>query len=90
MKFELYRDGNLYMTIETTGGDIDLAILPKSVIKNSALSPKSFEELFYKCARETATYTEAYEKAEQTHEEYFGCRRYSSYDSFRFQKDKRR
>lgn len=83
MKYELLRDGILYMTIETIGGDLDLAILPKSVIKDSALSPKSFEELFYKCTRESSTYVEAYEKAEKIHEEYFTKRRYSSYDSFR-------
>jgi hypothetical protein len=83
MKFELYRDGALYMTIETTGGDMDLTLLPKSVVRGSALSPKSFEELFYKCTRESTNYVGAYEKAEQLHEEYFGCRRYSSYDSFR-------
>jgi hypothetical protein len=89
MKFELFRDGSLWMTIETMGGDVDLAILPKSVIKGSSLSSESFEELFFKCMKETHSNVQAYEKAEEIHEEYFSTRRYSSYDSFRTQKNKR-
>ncbi|HZI23804.1 MAG TPA: hypothetical protein VFD46_01940 [Chryseolinea sp.] len=89
MKFELFRDGKLYMTIETIGGETDLTILPKSVIKNSALSPQSFEDLFFKCMNEAETNVEAYEKAEQIHEQFFDTRRYSSYDSFRTQKNKK-
>jgi hypothetical protein len=84
MKLELYRNGELYMVIEAVGQDIgDFTIIPKSIIQGSSLSHSSFEELFFKCTRETKTYVEAYEKAEQIHEEYFDKRRYASYDSFR-------
>lgn len=84
MKLELFRDGNLYMSIEAVGDDVEFAILPKSIVNESELSPKSFKELYFKCIRESnTTYVDAYEKAEQIHEQYFSKRKYSSWDSFR-------
>ena len=47
------------------------------------LSPRGFEERFHKNCKECKTYTEAYEKTESEYEEYFGKKRYASYDSFR-------
>jgi hypothetical protein len=83
MKIELFRGGKLYMTIEATGdmASDDLVILPKSITEGSCLSKQSFEELFYRCVKESHTYREAYEKAEEIHEHYFGRRRYTG-DSF--------
>lgn len=85
MKLELFRDGQLYLTIEAIGpgmGD-DFEIIPKRLVKDSSLSAQSFKELFYSCMKESKTYVEAYEKAEEIHEKYFDKRRYSSYNSFR-------
>ena len=47
------------------------------------LSPRGFEERFHKNCKECKTYVEAYEKTENEYEEYFGKKRYASYDSFR-------
>jgi len=89
MKLELYRDGELYMSIESTSGDVDFTILPKSIVLNSSLSPKSFDDLFLKCTKDMGTYVEAYNKAEQIHQDFFGVKKYSDYDSFRISKSNR-
>jgi len=84
MKLELFKDGQLYMTIEAVGdiGD-DFEIIPKRLMKDSSLSDKTFKELYYKFAKDASSYPEAYEQAEQVHEKYFEKRRYSGYESFR-------
>lgn len=50
---------------------------------------ETFIEIFFEiCKRYNfRTYRDAYERAELQHELMFGCRRYSSYDSFRVIKD---
>ena len=83
MRLELFRDGELYMSIESTDGELDFAILPKQVAKNSSLSSRSFEELYFDCFKHTESKTQAYQMAEKIHSEYFGSAKYSDYDSFR-------
>ena len=61
---------------------IDLKIL-------ALLSPKGFDERFWKHAKESKTYLEAYEKTEMEHEKHFRKRRYSDYNSFRNCRDRR-
>ena len=61
---------------------IDLEIL-------ALLSPNGFDERFWKYAKETKTYLEAYEKTEMEHEKHFWKRRYSDYNSFRNCRDRR-
>ena len=61
---------------------IDLKIL-------ALLSPNGFDERFWKYAKETKTYVEAYEKTEIEHAEHFGKRKYSDYNSFRNCRDRR-
>jgi len=46
-------------------------------------SMEGFTELFYEKTKHYKTYEEAYEAAEQMHEQLFQSRRYSSYSSFR-------
>jgi hypothetical protein len=84
MKLELFQDGKLVVSIEPVGDVVsgDFTILPKSILTGGSLSSKTFEELFFKCIKETSTYIEAYEKAEGIHEQYFERRRYSCYESF--------
>jgi hypothetical protein len=84
MKIELLRDGKLFMTVDYVGPGSadDLVILPKSLVKDSSLSQESFENLFHECVKGSKTYSEAYEKAEAIHEQYFDKRRYASYESF--------
>lgn len=84
MKLEIFKDGKLYMTIEAVGGETeDFVAIPKKLVRHSMLSPQSFEDLFMKYVKTSPTYVEAYEKAEEVHEQYFDCRRYANYNSFR-------
>ena len=53
------------------------------------LSPNGFDKRFWKYAKESKTYTEAYEKTEIEHEKHFGKRKYSYYNSYRNSRDKR-
>jgi hypothetical protein len=84
MRLELFQDGKLIVSIEPVGDVVtgDFTILPKSILTGGSLSAKTFSDLFYKCIKETSTYLEAYEKAEEIHEQYFDRRRYSCYESF--------
>ena len=52
-------------------------------------TPKGFDERFWKHAKESKTYIEAYEKTEMEHEKHSGKRRYSDYNSFRNCRDRR-
>tara|TARA_R100000655_G_scaffold62757_1_gene101230 strand:+ start:413 stop:634 length:222 start_codon:yes stop_codon:yes gene_type:complete len=61
---------------------IDLEIL-------ALLSPNGFDDRFWKYAKETKTYLEAYERTEIEHEKHFGKRKYADYNSYRNCRDKR-
>ena len=77
------------MSIEAVGEDVDFAILPKSIVKDSSLSPKGFEELVFKCYKDESSHEKAYYKAEEIHVEYFGSKKYASFESFRVSKNQR-
>ena len=49
-----------------------------------------FEQVFFSEASTSSTYMEAYERVEVWHEETFGKRKYSDYNSFRNVKTQRR
>jgi hypothetical protein len=61
---------------------IDLKIL-------ALLSPNGFDERFWKYAKDSKTYMEAYEKTEIEHEKHFGKRKYSDYNSYTTSRNKR-
>ena len=61
---------------------IDLKIL-------ALLSPNGFDERFWKYAKETKTYMEAYEKTEKEYEKHFGKRKYADYNSYTTSRNKR-
>lgn len=84
MKLELFQDGKLVVSIEPVGNIAsgDFTILPKSILNGAKLSSDSFEELFFEKVKSTNTYMEAYNQAEEIHEEYFGRRRWSCYENF--------
>lgn len=84
MKLELFQDGKLVVSIEPVGNIAsgDFTILPKSILTGVKLSPESFEDLFIKQINNTNSRMEAYHKAEEIHQEYFGVRRWSCYESF--------
>lgn len=86
MRFEIYQDGKLKWTVESTDKTVvanDIIILPKSLANNCSLSTESFDELFFNELKTSSTHIEAYEKAENVHYEYFEKRKYSSYESFK-------
>jgi len=49
----------------------------------------SFNEIFEKEIKKGKKYSQAYEDAEHYHEEKYGQRRYSSYNSFRISRQKK-
>ncbi len=53
------------------------------------LTPNGFDDRFWKYAKETKTYVEAYEKTEIEHEKHFGKRKYSDYNSYTTSRNKR-
>jgi len=89
---QIYENGKLKWTIEAIGAGIspnDITIIPTSIAKGCTLSAASFDEVFMEKLRESKTHIEAYEKAEQLHESYFGKRKYSDHDSFKVSKSNR-
>lgn len=91
MKIELYQDGQLKWTIEAVGSvsDGDITILPKSLAKGCSLSADTFDEIFYAQLSVSKNNSEAYEKAEQLHVQYFEKRRYADYNSYKSTKSQR-
>tara|TARA_R100000789_G_scaffold100360_1_gene110060 strand:- start:118 stop:330 length:213 start_codon:yes stop_codon:yes gene_type:complete len=53
------------------------------------LTPNGFDDRFWKYAKETKTYVEAYEKTEIEYEKHFGKRKYSDYNSYTTSRNKR-
>lgn len=91
MKQEIYQDGKLKVTLQSTDGtSCDIVTMPKIIIKNCSMSAEGFDELFFQFLKGNVTHTQAYESAEEVHEKYFERRRYSDYDSFRKAKAQRR
>ena len=79
-----------YTFVSTDGSKCDIVTVSKDVLKNATLTAHGFEEVFFSEARTSSTYTEAYEKVEIWHEELFGKRKYSDYNSFRNTKTQRK
>jgi hypothetical protein len=90
MKREIYQDGQLKYTLQSTDGTCDIVTMPKVLVKNCSMTADGFEELFFCFLKGNVTHTKAYEQAEEVHEQYFGKTRYSDYNSFRNAKDQRR
>lgn len=92
MKIELYQDGKLKWTIEAVGVGVDegdITVLPKSLAKGCSLSADTFDEIFYSQVAVSKNNSEAYDKAEQIHLQYFEKRRYSDYNSYKSNKSQR-
>ena len=79
-----------YTFVSTDGGKCDIVTVSKDVLKNATLTADGFEQVFFTQASTSSTYMEAYEKVEMWHEETFGRRKYSDYNSFRNAKTQRR
>ena len=75
-----------YTFVSTDGSKCDIVEVSG---KHLTMTADGFEELFFNAARTSSTYMEAYEKVEVWHEETFGKRKYSEYNSFRNAKTQR-
>jgi hypothetical protein len=91
MKFEIFNNGQLKWTIEAVGNfsPDDVMILPKSITKGASISAEGFDEIFYACMSGASSNSEAYEKAEELHVQYFEKRKYSDYNSFKSSRSNR-
>ncbi len=54
-----------------------------SIVTSAKVSTHKFIEIYYDYFTETKDAKKAYEKAENLHEQIFGSRRYSSYETFK-------
>lgn len=91
MMLELFQDGKLVVRIEPIGNVVsgDFTFLPQSLAKGCQLNAESFDDLFHNCLKVEKLHTKAYDKAEEIHEQWFGERKYSDYESFRVSKSQR-
>jgi hypothetical protein len=78
-----------YTYVYTDGSKGEIVTISRNLLTDSTMTAAGFEEVFFDETRTSITYIEAYEKAETFHEEVFGKRRYSDYDSFRKAKDQK-
>lgn len=82
MKLELYRDGKLEWTFETTDGANDIVALPRVIANECSMSFTAFENIFTSYIGTSKTNLEAYHRAEEKHIEILGRKKYSDYLSF--------
>lgn len=83
MKQEIYQDGKLRMTIESTDGACDIITMPKVLVKNCSMSAEGFDDLVMSFYKNNVSHTEAYRMAESVHEHYFGRPRYTDHGSYK-------
>lgn len=81
MKQEIHN--GRWVVESTDGKSCDIVVMPKFLAENVTMTTRGFDELFFHFLEPTMTHTDAYEKAEQVHEQYFHTRKYSSYESFK-------
>jgi len=78
-----------YTYIYTDGSKENVATISRDLLTNSTMTAAGFEEVFFSEMGTSTTYMEAYEKVEIFHEQVFGKRKYSDYNSFRNVKTQR-
>lgn len=72
-----------YTFVSTDGSKCDIVTISKDLLKNASMSAEGFDDLVMNFRRENVTYSEAYYKAEEVHEHYFGHTRYSDHISYK-------
>jgi hypothetical protein len=85
---KVFENENIKWTITDVGSSSDIVILPKSIAEECNMTYDGFSRIYYANVSGSNTNTEAYEKAEKVHIQYFGKRKYSDYDSFRNVRDR--
>ena len=72
-----------YTFVSTDGSKCDLVTVSKDLLKNANMSAESFDDLVISFRKENVSLTDAYYKAEEVHEFYFGKPRYSDHGSYK-------
>lgn len=72
-----------YTYVSTDGSKCDIVTVSKDLLRNCTMSAEVFDDLVINFSKENITLTEAYFKAEQVHEFYFGKQRYSDHVSYK-------
>lgn len=67
----------------------DLVILPKSIAVGCSMNAEAFDKIFWANLTASDNNREAYEKAEQLHQQYFDHRKYSDYETYKSSKSHR-
>jgi hypothetical protein len=72
-----------YTYISTDGSKCDIVTVSKDLLKNCTMRADVFDDLVINFSKENISLTEAYHKAEEVHEHYFGKPRYTDHGSYR-------
>jgi ABC-type xylose transport system substrate-binding protein len=72
-----------YTFISTDGSKCDIVTVSKDLLKNATMSAEVFDDLVISFTKENISMTEAYYKAEEVHEEYFGRPRYTDHGVYK-------
>lgn len=72
-----------YTFISTDGSKCDIVTISKDLLKNATMSAESFDDLVMRFRKEDVSLTDAYHRAEEIHEHYFGKPRYSDHGSYK-------
>jgi hypothetical protein len=72
-----------YTFISTDGSKCDIVTVSKDLLKNASMSADGFDDLVMTFRKENMSITDAYYKAEEVHEHYFGKPRYSDHGVYK-------
>jgi hypothetical protein len=72
-----------YTYTSTDGSKCEIVTISKDLLKNCTMSADAFDELVFTFRKDNVSMTEAYYKAEEVHEHYFGRPRYTDHGSYK-------
>jgi hypothetical protein len=72
-----------YTFISSDGSKCEIVTISKDLLKNCTMSADAFDELVFTFRKDNVSMTEAYYKAEEVHEHYFGRPRYTDHGSYK-------
>lgn len=72
-----------YTFVSTDGSKCDIVCISKDLLINASMSAEKFDDLVMNFHKENLSMTEAYYRAEEVHEHYFGKARYTDHGSYK-------
>lgn len=72
-----------YTFVSTDGSKCDIVTISKDLLVNATMTAEGFDELVISFRKENLSLTEAYYKAEELHEHYFGKPKYSDHGCYK-------